>query len=136
MFGRMPAGQHASGDVGSEAGGFRVSAHAAGTLRVTVWGYWTVDVARTFAADGPAAAQKLMPTSTLVIEAGQLKPQGSDGQEAFRSLFRGLAPLTFARAVIVAANALTRMQLTRLVRESGLDGRVEFADSYQATTGA
>lgn len=136
MFGRMPAAQHSSADVGSEAGGFRLSAPAGGTLRVTVWGYWTPDVARVFAVDALAAGQKLMPTSTLVVEAAELKPQGPDGQDAWRSLFRGLVALTYVRAVIVGANALTRMQLARLVRESGLDGRMEFGDSYQATPGA
>lgn len=136
MFGRMPAGQHSPGEVGSEAGGFRLSANATSTLRMTVWGYWTPDVARAFAVDAQAAAQKLMPTSTLVVEAAELKPQGPDGQDAWRSFFRGLVPLTFARAVIVGPNALTRMQLARLLRESGVDGRVEFGDSHQATPGA
>jgi len=98
-------------------------------LRITVWGYWTPEVARAFATEAQAAAQKLMPTSTLVVEAAALKPQGPDAQEAWRGFFRGLVGLVFARAVVVGANALTRMQLTRLVRESGVDGRVEFGDS-------
>lgn len=132
----MPAGQNSPGEVGSEAGGFRISANATGTLRVLVWGYWTPDVARAFAVDAPAAAQKLMPTSTVVVEGAALKPQGPDGQDAWRTLFRALVPLTFARAVIVGTNALTRMQLARLLRETGVDGRVEFGDNYQATPGA
>ena len=43
---------------------------------MTVWGYWTPDIARVFASDAHAAAQKLMPTTALVIDAAELKPQG------------------------------------------------------------
>jgi len=132
----MPAGQHSPAEVGTEAGGFRVLANGAGTLKISVWGYWPPEVARAFASDGQAAAQKLMPAGTLVVDARQLKPQGTDGQEAWRRFFRGLVTVTFARAVVVGANALTRMQLARLVRESGVDDRVEFSDTELATPGA
>ena len=40
--------------------------------------------------------------------------------------FRTLQAATFASAKITAQNALTRMQLTRLVRDGGLEGRVSF----------
>jgi hypothetical protein len=131
----MPAALRSSGEVGTEAGGYRLLANATGTLRLSVWGYWTPDVARTFASDGLAAAQKLSAAGVLLVDAADLKPQGSDGQEAWRAFFRGLVPLTFARATVLGGNALTRMQLARLLREAGLDGRVEFVDSSQATPG-
>jgi hypothetical protein len=132
----MPAALRSSGEVGTEAGGYRLLANATGTLRVNVWGYWTPEVARTFASDALAAAQKLSAAGVLLIDATDLKPQGTDGQDAWRAFFRGVVPLTFARATVLGGNALTRMQLARLLREGGLDGRVEFGDSSQATPGA
>jgi len=121
----MPFAEFSPAEVGTEAGGFRIVGTAQGVLRVTAWGYWPADVVRTFATDAPSALQKLLPAGTFVLEATDLKPQGADGQEALRVLFRGLAPLPFAKASVVAKNALTRMQFARLLRESGVDGRVE-----------
>jgi hypothetical protein len=129
MFGAMSGGQHSSGDVGTDAGGFRVQAGAQGGLRVTAWGYWPSEVARSFGSDAAAAAQKLVATGAFTLEAAELKPQGTEGQEALRTLFRALAPVTFGRGLVLSSNALTRMQLARLVRECGLDGRIEFGDS-------
>ena len=121
----MPFAEFAPAEVGTEAGGFRIVGTAQGALRVTVWGYWPHDVARTFSNDAPSALQKLSSSGTFVLEAAELKPQGVDGQEALRVLFRALVPLEFAKGSVVASNALTRMQLARLLRECGLDGRVE-----------
>lgn len=121
----MPFAEFSPPEVGNEAGGFRIVGTAQGVLRVTAWGYWHQDVVRTFTTDAPSALQKLSASGTFVLEAAELKPQGADGQEALRVLFRALAPLAFAKASVLASNALTRMQLARLLRESGLDGRVE-----------
>lgn len=121
----MPFAEFSPADVGTPGGGFRIVGTAQGALRITAWGYWQEDVARTFSTDGPSALQKLLPTGTFVLEATELKPQGADGQEALRVLFRGLAPLPFAKGQVVASHALARMQLARLLRECGVDGRVE-----------
>ncbi len=121
----MPFAEFSPAEVGTEAGGFRIVGTAQGLLRMTVWGYWPQDVVRAFSSDAPTALQKLSPSGTFVLEAVELKPQGADGQEALRVLFRALAPLAFAKGSVVASNALTRMQLARLLRECGLDGRVE-----------
>ena len=134
MFGGMSGAQHPTADVGTEAGGFRIQAGRDGTVRVTAWGYWPPDVARTFGADATAATQKLGAAGAFTLEASDLKPQGADGQEALRVLFRALVPATFARGLVLSSNALTRMQLTRLVRECGLDGRIEFGDSVANST--
>jgi len=121
----MPLAEFSPAEVGTEAGGFRIVGTAQGLLRMTVWGYWPQDVVRTFSSDAPSALQKLSPSGTFVLEATELKPQGADGQEALRVLFRALAPLEFAKASVVASNALTRMQLARLLRECSLDGRAQ-----------
>lgn len=129
----MPSAELTSAEVGSSAGGFRVVGTALGLLRVIVWGYWTPDVVRSFAVDTPKALQKLAPGSTIILDAAELKPQGVDGQEALRVLFRGLVPLAFAKAQVLSGNALTRMQLARLLRECGVDGRVELGDGSDVT---
>jgi hypothetical protein len=129
----MPFAEFSPAEVGSSAGGFRLVGTAQGLLRVTVWGYWPPDVVRTFAVDATTALQKLAPGGSLVLDAAELKPQGADGQEALRMLFRGLVPLAFAKAQVIAINALTRMQLARLLRECGVDGRVEIGDGSSVT---
>jgi len=124
----MPFAEFSPAEVGTEAGGFRIVGTAQGILRVTVWGYWPQDVVRTFVNDAPAALSKLTAAGTFVLEATDLKPQGADGQEGLRVLFRALVPLSFAKGSVVANNALTRMQLARLLRECGVDGRLEIGD--------
>lgn len=121
----MPFAEFSPAEVGTAAGGFRIVGTNQGILRVTVWGYWPPDVVRTFTADAPSALSKLSPAGTFVLDAAELKPQGAEGQEALRVLFRALAPLQFAKGSIVASNALTRMQLARLLRECSVDGRLE-----------
>ena len=125
----MPGTPHVSAIVGSEAGGFRVIGNAEGNLRIAAWGYWPVQVIQAFAVDAPVAAQTLAPSSIFVFDSKELKPQGADGQEAIRLLFRALARSPCARAVIIKGNAMTCMQLARLLRECNADKRIEFADT-------
>ncbi|MEI9942483.1 MAG: hypothetical protein WDO69_35160 [Pseudomonadota bacterium] len=125
----MQGAQPFSAGVGSEAGGFRVLDNADGGLRIAAWGYWPLEVIRAFSVDALAAAQMLTPSSIFVFDSKQLKPQGAEGQEAVRLLFRALARLPFAKGVIIKGNAMTCMQLARLLRECGADKRVEFADA-------
>jgi hypothetical protein len=132
----MPFAEFSPAEVGTSAGGFRLVGTAQGLLRVTVWGYWPTDVVRSFAVEASTALQKLGASGTLIVDASDLKPQGAEGQEALRMLFRGLVPLSLAKATVIASNALTRMQLARLLRESGVDGRVEISDSSSGTPGA
>ncbi len=125
----MPGAQHLSAEVGSAAGGFRVLGNAEGNLRIAAWGYWPVEVTRAFGVEAPVAAQTLRPASIFVFDGKELKPQGAEGQEALRLLFRALPRLPFAKAIILRGNAMTCMQLARLLRECAADGRVQFADA-------
>jgi hypothetical protein len=95
-------------------------------FRIEGWGYWTPDEISAFRRQAPPAARKLGAEGLFVFDAKNLKPQGAEGQAALREIFRLLGALPFARGSVFASNALTRMQLTRLVREGGLDGRVTF----------
>ena len=65
----------------------------------------------------------------FVFDCKELKPQGAEGQDAIRVLFRVLARLPFAKGIIVKGNAMTCMQLARLLRECGAEKRIEFADT-------
>ncbi len=58
----------------------------------------------------------------------EMKPQGAEGQEALRTLFKVLAAMNLAKGTFIAKNLFTKMQLVRLLRESGLDQRVASAD--------
>jgi hypothetical protein len=117
----MPAPER----VGTDAGGYRLYATAA-EFRVEGWGYWPPDVISALRRQAFVLARRLGPEGLFVLDARDLKPQGTEGQDALRELFRMLSALTFARGSVSASNALTRMQLTRLVREGGLDGRISF----------
>ena len=116
-----------AGDVSSTAGGFRV-ALAASVLSINAWGYWHPEVAEAFAREAAAIGQKVMLVSAFVLDAAEMKPQGAEGQQALRALFRVLAGMNVAKGTLIADNLFTKMQLVRLLRECGLDERVTSRD--------
>jgi hypothetical protein len=125
----MSGGLQSSSNVGTEAGGFRILGSTDGNLRVAAWGYWPAEVVSAFFGSAPTATQTLVPEGVFVFDCKELKPQGAEGQEAIRVLFRALARLPFAKGLIVRGNAMTCMQLARLLRECGAERRIEFADA-------
>ena len=127
----MPGAEISHVEVGTEAGGYRVSGSPTTVLRIRAWGYWPADVTAAFSHEAPVVCRELAPEATLALDASDFKPQGAEGQEALRVFLRALAPLTFAKGIVLAGNALTRMQITRLLRECGLDGRLTFSDSFK-----
>jgi hypothetical protein len=122
----MPGPESPSGWYGSQAAGFRLT-NTATEFRLEGWGYWTPEVIATFRKHAPIAAWKLSALGAFVFDAKQMRPLSIDGQEALRELFRALSAVPFAKGSVLTENALTRMQLIRLVREGGLDGRVTVA---------
>lgn len=122
----MPAADFTPSEVGTEAAGFRTVGLPQSALRLEAWGYWTADVAHSFTREALAFVPKLTSTSVLLIDATNLKPQAVEGQEALRVVFRALVGASFGKATLHTDNVLTRMQLTRLLRECGLDERVGF----------
>jgi hypothetical protein len=132
----MPGGPHSHANVGSEAGGFRVLSGGDGNLRIAAWGYWPAEVISSFLISAEAAVLSLAPAGIFVFDSKDLKPQGSEGQEALRVLFRALARLPFAKGMIVRGNAMTCMQLARLLRECSAEQRIEFADPPAFGSGA
>src|SRR3954465_13582723 len=119
----MPGVERSPSEGGTSAAGFRTAGSPATALRVEAAGYWTPEIAQSFTRDAVALVSKFRPASVLVIDAAQLKPQAVEGQEALRVAFRALATASFAKATLHTQNVLTRMQLTRLLRECGLDER-------------
>jgi len=129
----MPSAEILPAEVGNDAGGFRFTGSTETAFEVQVWGYWVAAVAAAFAREAPAAIRALGPAAVFTLDAIKLKPQGVDGQEALRAMFRELAQLTFSKGMVVANNALTRMQITRLLRECGLDERVSCGADFDAS---
>jgi len=125
----VPEAPHSFAEVGSKAGGYRFFGNAEGNLRIAAWGFWPIEVIRVFGAEAPAATQTLTRTSVFVFDGTDLKPQGTEGQEAIRMLFHSLTRLPFAKGLIIRGNAMTCMQLARLLRECGAERRLEFADT-------
>ena len=116
-------------EVGTHSGGFRVIGPPHEALRIELWGFFGQDVADALTHHAPAVIQHVQLAAIFTLDATNLKPQGPEGQQALRVLFRALTPVTFARGTLLASNVLTKMQLMRLVRECGLDARVGFDDS-------
>jgi hypothetical protein len=132
MVAGMPGGEISTVEVGDGSGGFRITGKAEAALRIRIWGYWPPAVAAKFAREVAGVAEKLGGDAVLVLDARDLKPQGAEGQEALRALLRGLVSATFAKGTAVVDNLFTRMQLTRLLRECGLDERIGFEDSLNS----
>ena len=123
----MPPSDFQAPEVGTEAFGFRVTG-APAAVRIEAWGYWPPDVASAFARQVTPITRKFSPDAVFAFDANELKPQGIEGQEALRAFFVGLSTTAFAKGTLLARNVLTRMQLTRLLRECGLDQRIGFGD--------
>jgi len=115
-----------AGDVSSnetEAGGFRIAIGPT-LLSVYAWGYWPPEVAEAFAREADAIGRKPNRVSAFALDATDMKPQGVDGQEALRVLFKVLAAMNVAKGTLIANNLFTKMQVVRLLRECGLGERV------------
>jgi hypothetical protein len=119
-----------AGDVAStetEAGGFRIAIGPT-LLSVYAWGYWPAEVAEAFTREAEAIGQKPTRVAAFALDAAKMKPQGAEGQEALRVLFKVLAAMNVAKGTLIANNLFTKMQVVRLLRECGLEQRVTSND--------
>lgn len=119
-----------AGDVSStesQEGGFRITVGPT-LLSIYAWGYWPPAVAEAFSREATSIGQKLMRVSAFALDAADMKPQGVEGQEALRVLFKVLASMNVAKGTLIANNLFTKMQVVRLLRECGLDQRVTSND--------
>jgi hypothetical protein len=115
--------------VGTKAAGFRIMCQPGGkAVRVEGWGYWPADVALAFGRDMISACRKVSSPLSFLFDATELKPQGHDGQEALRTLMRCLVQFGLSSVTISTNNILTKMQLTRLAKECGVESLLQIND--------
>ncbi len=112
--------------VGDENAGFSVDAPFVGNVRVTGWGFWSVEVASAFASAVVNACRSQPRGATLAIDMSGLKPMREQGQEAFALLLRSLEALGISQTSVVTTNPLTKLQLVRIASESAAGARVEW----------
>ena len=119
---------------GTATAGFRIVCAPGGTaLRLEGRGYWSPDVALAFSRDVIAACRKVSSPLAFAFNATELKPQGREGQEALLTLMRCLAQFVLASATISTNNILTKMQLTRLAKDCGLQSQVQINEGPAST---
>lgn len=115
---------------GTDDAGFRVMYDRdENTLHVEGWGYWNSGVGAALRRETTAACRQLSPPLAIVMDLTRLKPQGTEGQEALRTLMSSLGAMGGFSGKIHTENVLTRMQLTRLARECGVEASFVFAES-------
>src|SRR6187455_1117032 len=105
--------------IGDDTAGFGVGHDpVAGAVQVTAWGFWSSDVAASFATQVVGACRD-KPGAGLVLDMTDLKPMREEGQRAFATVMRALQSLGVSRVSIVTSSQLTKLQLVRLVSENG-----------------
>lgn len=114
--------------VGNDEAGFSLSVEADDSaLEIVGFGFWSRETASSFF---PAVrdALNIHPRVTrLVFDYRDLKPLRDEGQDGFRQVLIALRTMTHPSALIITSSPLTRLQLLRIVKESGCSDLVEFA---------
>jgi hypothetical protein len=112
---------------GTDADGFSITFdEPSRLLRVRAYGFWSPEVAATFAASVIEACRPPRRPKELVVDAADLKPQREEGQAALRSVFAALPGLGIGRASVLTGNALTKLQLLRLANAAPTRAMIEF----------
>jgi hypothetical protein len=114
--------------VGTDESGYSLESGVL-SVQVRAWGFWDVPLAASFAGAVVDALRAAGPRVALRIVATDLKPQGEAGEAAFRALIAAATKLGLDGAELVVGNAITKLQLARIVREVG-------ARSWMITTGS
>ncbi|HEY2407796.1 MAG TPA: hypothetical protein VGI10_17430 [Polyangiaceae bacterium] len=113
---------------GSESGGFRtIQTFGGRSLVVECWGYWDDQTSAAFARGPVTALERTGTALEFTLDAALLKPQSSAGQDALRGFLKRLAEKKPSKVDVRVSNVLTQMQLTRLLREAGVES-VQFAN--------
>ena len=105
--------------VGDDTAGFSVDFPLTGGVLILGWGFWNPQVAKVFATTAIEALRGQQRGKALMLDMRELKPMREEGQRSFSDLLRALPTLGIARTSIVTTNPLTRLQLVRLVTETG-----------------
>lgn len=113
---------------GDPTGGFSVAMDAAGgEVTVVAWGFWSVEVAMSF--EGPTREACSHPSvSKLVLDMTSLKPMRDEGQKGVGDVIRELPPLGINTITVITSSQLTKLQLLRLARETGMKDAINFIE--------
>ena len=112
---------------GNDQAGFTVEydgdTHA---VCVEAWGFWDAPVASSFGPVVRDACRGRPRDSTLKLDMSRLKPMRDEGQKSFGTLMGAIRGLGIEEASVVTGSELTKLQLLRLVAESGARERTRF----------
>ena len=113
--------------VGDNEAGFSVDIDPSGsTVEVRAWGFWNATVAAQFGDKVNRACLSCATGASLVMEMSDLKPMRDEGQDSFGQLMKSLPRLGLSKTLITTTNQLTKLQLLRLVSQSGVKNLVQF----------
>src|SRR5687767_13323521 len=112
--------------VGDDSTGFSVDHPDAGRILVKGWGFWSVAVASAFAPTVMEGCKGRPRGTILILDMVDLKPMREEGQQSFSRLLTALSNLGIAQVSVITTNALTKLQLLRLVTESATGAHVEW----------
>jgi hypothetical protein len=121
---------------GEDQAGFSVALEAATRLvNVVAWGFWSRETAASFANIVLEACRKAPSGTCLILNMTDLKPMREEGQSAWTGLMNGLPSLgRIDRVAVTTGNALTKLQLLRLTKDSVIreTPRLEWIDGAAA----
>jgi hypothetical protein len=118
---------------GTDADGFSITFEEhSRSLRIRTYGFWSSELAATFAASVVEACRAPRRASEVFVDASDLKPQREEGQAALKTVFAALPGLGIGRASVFTGNALTKLQLMRLANAGPAKGIIEFTSTREA----
>jgi hypothetical protein len=116
-------------EAGDEMGGYRIELDAAtAAVQVTAWGFWSVEVASSFAQNVLGACRRDRRTRVVVMDLGQLKPMRDEGQHGLAEIIAALPSLGVEGATFTTASQLTKLQIMRIVNAHDRAGLVRVVE--------
>jgi hypothetical protein len=113
--------------VGDENAGFSFGFDSVnGAFEVRAWGFWNADIAKTFGSRVVGMLGQQLGAKRLVFEMTALKPMREEGQQSFANVCRALRNLGVTSMTVVTSSQLTKLQLARIVTESGASANVQW----------
>lgn len=113
--------------VGDEVAGFSVSLEVGDSaLRIVGYGFWAAETAQNFFPSVRDALLARPNVSRVVFDFRTLKPLRDEGQQGFLQLLVALRGLTHPNVCVLTSSPLTKLQLLRIVKESGCSNWIEF----------
>jgi hypothetical protein len=105
--------------VGDDIAGFSIDAEGDSTLRVVGRGFWNLEVALAFYPHVRAALIARPGLSHIIFDFSALKPLRDQGQEGFLQVLGAIRAMSQPRVSVLTSSPLTKLQLLRIVKESG-----------------